>query len=250
MEIKQTTDYSMFKMLEDNREIKDARVAKMLMLIQDCNDLHLHPIIVNKNMEVVDGQTRLAAAKLLEVPIYYMVDEDYNSRKMISINMSQDRWSKEDFLKYWLVHGSDEYIKLKNFMDESGFSLNVAIRWNGEGGDDMKAFKDGNFKLNLQPKHYRAIEATVRFMDFLKDTGFKAERMYISRYFHLACKHFFMHQKVCHDRFFDRLELCPIRFKYVSNKNDYLRQLVDIYNYDMRKNKLELDFEKGTLKIL
>lgn len=249
MEILQTTDYDMFKLLEDNRDVKDSRVAKMIMMIQDCNDLHLHPIIVNKNMEVVDGQTRLAVAKILEVPVYYIVDENYSSKKMISINTIQDKWSREDFMKYWMVHGSDEYVKLKNFMDETGFNLNIALRWNGEGGDDLKEFKDGTYKMHLQPKHYRAIDATIKFMDFLKDTGFKAERMFTARYFHLACKYFFTHPKVCHERFFERLELCPIRFKYVSNKNDYMRQLVDIYNYDMRKNKLDLEFEKGMLKI-
>lgn len=249
MEILKTTDYDMFKLLEDNRDIKDARVARLVLMIQDCNDLHLHPIIVNKNMEVIDGQTRLSAAKMLEVPIYYIVDENYSSKKMITINTSQDSWTVADFMKYWLIHGSEEYLKLKNFMDETNFSLQICLRWNGEGGEDTKMFKEGKFEFKVQPKHRRAIDAVLRFIEFLRDTGFRAERMYQSRNFHQASKIFFMDQKVDHERFFDRLERCPIRFKYVIGKDDYVRQFVDIYNYDMRKNKLEIVYERGTLKL-
>jgi hypothetical protein len=68
--IYKTTDYDIFKTLAENRPISVKQVGKLVREIQRKNMLHIKPIDVTADMEVVDGQHRLAAARELGVPIY------------------------------------------------------------------------------------------------------------------------------------------------------------------------------------
>lgn len=57
----ETTNYSKFKKMLDNREVSPNRVQKIVKSIDQVGYV-MSPIIVNEKMEVIDGQGRLAAA--------------------------------------------------------------------------------------------------------------------------------------------------------------------------------------------
>lgn len=62
-----TDKYSIFRRLSGNRDVKEARVKKIMRSIEKVGYIP-NPIIVNENMEVVDGQGRLEAVKRLGLP--------------------------------------------------------------------------------------------------------------------------------------------------------------------------------------
>lgn len=71
--MKETKDYNIFKKHPNNREIFHANLEKIKRSIQIKNLLEYRPIIVDKKMQVIDGQHRLEAARQLGVPIYYQM---------------------------------------------------------------------------------------------------------------------------------------------------------------------------------
>ena len=74
--IQRTTTLDKFKLKKGNRFINEAHVKALIDSIKKHNLLHLQPIIVDTNMNVIDGQHRLKAAERLQVPIYYVIAAD------------------------------------------------------------------------------------------------------------------------------------------------------------------------------
>lgn len=239
--INKTDDYSIFRYREDNREVHQVHVARLKASIQNHNDLHLNPIIVNKDMEVIDGQHRLAAAKALGIEVYYVIDEHYDPAKMITFNTLQKQWKPEDFLNYWMKHGREDYRKLKDFMDDLDFPLSAMLKWlSFDGGRTYKDFKAGSFKFSVNERLLKSLITVKKYIAFMKERNFKPQTIFSQGAFHEACRNFFMNRLVDHERFFARLEVTPYQLRYCQLWQDYFEQLVELYNYDMRKDRIRL----------
>lgn len=145
--ILKTKDYTIFSFREDNRaKIDQYHVKRLTQSIQERNLLELAPIIVNEKMEVIDGQHRLMAAKILGVDIYYQ-QMDLLAQDIIVMNVSKS-WTLTDYLNFHCKHQNDEYIKLRAFMQEHGLSLKVALNIVvGERKSEYQEFKIGRFKF-------------------------------------------------------------------------------------------------------
>lgn len=148
--IKNTKEYGLFKFRPDNREkISQSHVDRLKNSIQTRNLLHLKPIIVNKDYEVLDGQHRLLAAKSLGVEIYYEMKADLQVDDIITLNISKS-WGSSDYLNFHCQHGNQNYIKLKEFLGKSRLSLKVALTMfygcqQGRNNTNYHLFKIGKF---------------------------------------------------------------------------------------------------------
>lgn len=96
-DIKTTTDYSMFKWLEGNRNINEVNKYNLIDNINK-NGYIGSPIIVNENMEIIDGQHRYEACKYLGVPIPYIVVEGLTIKDVITMNNSGRKWKNIDYI--------------------------------------------------------------------------------------------------------------------------------------------------------
>ena len=72
--ILKTTEYTMFKFIKGNRPINYTHVGNLVNSIKE-KDLAM-PIIVDQDMNVVDGQHRLKAYEILSKPVTYIVKKD------------------------------------------------------------------------------------------------------------------------------------------------------------------------------
>ena len=72
-------NYTKFTLLDDNRDINDVHVEALAKSMKKSGQLM--PIIVNENLEVLDGQHRLKACELLGLPVAYVVNIGGNSRQ-------------------------------------------------------------------------------------------------------------------------------------------------------------------------
>ena len=68
-----TKDYSIFKKLTGNRSTELERITKICDSIREVGYI-TSPILVNENMEVIDGQGRLEAFKELGIPVEYIIE--------------------------------------------------------------------------------------------------------------------------------------------------------------------------------
>lgn len=132
------------------------------------NMLHLRPIIVNNDMEIIDGQHRLAAAKLLKLEVPYKVDENSSEKDVILLNNNQKSWTLEDYLNFYINQGNEEYKKLKEFKDNYGFEdLSSNLLLLGQhGGNYRESFKSGNF---VMAKHLFVVKLKLEFIQATVD---------------------------------------------------------------------------------
>lgn len=147
--IQKTRNYEMFKFTKKNREkIVPKDVDKIAESIRAKNLLHMRPIIVNKDYEVLDGQHRLLAAKQLGVEIYYDLQEELDTSDIIALNSSKN-WGLVDYMNFHVLEGKEEYLKLKKFMDKYDLNLKVALGiFYGLDSSKYSDFKIGKFIFN------------------------------------------------------------------------------------------------------
>lgn len=92
MQLQNTKDYESFRYLLSNREVNKLHVGRLVKSIAKNNLLHLNPVIVNPNMEVIDGQHRIAAAELLGVPVYFQIDDNVSKKDLSDLNSVKKNW--------------------------------------------------------------------------------------------------------------------------------------------------------------
>jgi hypothetical protein len=237
-----TKDYELFKFREDNRQINKSHVKKLVESLKIDNDLHLHPIVVNEKMEVIDGQHRLTAAKALDLEVTYVIDKNFDPSKLITLNTTQKRWSTDDYLNYWLIHGSNDYLLLGDFIKDFGFTLVITLIWitNTTSNQIMDYFKKGCFKFKIDPLILEAMLTSKALINIMIQTNYKVQKLYNQNCFHKALKSFLTNPVVIHERFLDRFEKSPYKISFTTSMKEYVIQFVDIYNYDMRKEKIKL----------
>lgn len=112
-----TKDYSIFKRLTGNRDIPESRIAKITASIQEIGWVR-NPIVVNENMEVIDGQGRLTALQRLGLPIEYIIAEGAGSKECIYMNMNMVNWKLPDFIKSYAEQGNPNYQRLLGLMQK------------------------------------------------------------------------------------------------------------------------------------
>src|SRR5258708_2908989 len=82
-------EYDSFKILNSNRKLNKLHLKRLEEIISVNNRLHLHPILVNADYEVIDGQHRLSVARKLGVPIYYIKSDIIARKHIIECNANQ-----------------------------------------------------------------------------------------------------------------------------------------------------------------
>jgi len=236
-----TNDYDKFNVRADNRIVSEHHVKQLMSSIKNHDKTSLNPIMVNSNYEIIDGQHRFHACKNLDLPIYYIVDNDFQKNQMIALNTSQKNWSLNDYLRYYMQNGSHDYIKLKDFMDDVGFPLSITLKWiANKTSNSYKQFKVGGFKFQLAQERMNAIIAASRFIEHLKSKDFKPISVYYNASFHEALMSFFLSPLCDVERFFDRLEKAQHKFHNCMGKTNFLKQLLEIYNYEKQKDRLKI----------
>ena len=129
MEIKQTTDYGLFKLMSKNRPVGNSSIKKLARSIS-CNDLTPYkPIIVDKDFRIVDGQHRFLACKYLNKPIYFlqMADDIDGDSAMITLNTYQKSWRQEEFLNFHAETKGGQWKELQDFEKEHKLGISNSI---------------------------------------------------------------------------------------------------------------------------
>lgn len=244
-ETKMTKDYNLFKFLECNRNIDESNLRKLINSMSIKYLGELRPITVNTKYEILDGQHRFKAAQSLGLPIYYVIDRTLEKGDIILLNSAQQIWKKEDFLKYYVQSGMEEYIKFQNYMKKCGFLFSIAFQLlntsrNSKEGDE---FKSGKYIFNEEKANRieNKLSDVNVICDFFKEkvTGsFKFINQAIFKHSLLSICCF---SDFDLKTFLNKLEYNLHKFRRCSTKGTYLEQWIEIYNW---KNKNPLNGDK------
>ena len=118
-----TQDYDKFIFRNDNRDINWNHVQALVRSFRQYPDWHLSPINVTPDFEIIDGQHRLHAARILNAEFFYVIDYNFESSKISNLNRHQKNLNQADYVKtlqQMVIHIT------KNFKD---FRKNINFRF-------------------------------------------------------------------------------------------------------------------------
>lgn len=237
--IKKTKNYDQFILRQDNREgIHQPHVERLMESIRAKNLLEWRPILVNKKMEVLDGQHRLMAAKALDFEIWYEINEDMTSGDIILMNIAK-AWTMGDYMNYYYKNGFEEYKKLDEFMKRNRISLKVALNITiGSAPSAMHEFKIGGFvfKHDLFSESLDVCWETIEYIK--KMNGYSTYTLSVR--FWKALIKLVRHESFCDKKWMNNLAKMHYRFGPKASVEDYLKLMMEVHNW---RNEIKLSLE-------
>lgn len=167
--IQKTTDYGSFKYIVSNREISKGHVNKLVKSISKNNLLHLNPVIVNPNMEVIDGQHRIAAAEQLGLEVFYQVDEKVSKKDLSDLNSVKKNWSTMDYVNYWTIEkaiGFDQLSKFLSVYPQLPPSTALMLL-SADGSRDIVSLKEGVVDTSNMDHGVKIAEIITQFAEIV-----------------------------------------------------------------------------------
>lgn len=232
--IQSTNQYDLFKQLDTNRKVDRVHVAKLVRAIRAKNLLHLNPIVVDSEMNIIDGQHRLQAAKQLRVPVYYTKDNKVSQDDIASMNSNKKNWTLTDYINFYVNKGVPDFVKF-NKLREKYPDMAVAMlmiicsaggKRNGnlarEGELDISNIDNADTIMQQlgDYKQYTDQADSARFIEafiFLNNSG-----------------------QYDHERMMSKVAANPTAIVPCANKKQYIQLLQTIYNKGVHERNIVL----------
>lgn len=226
-----TNKYNMFKRLEGNRKVSDARVAIIKANIERVGYI-TNPIIVNEKYEIIEGQGRLKALKELNLPIDYIIHYGAGIEECIALNMKNTNWKLQDFIDSYAERGYISYERIKSLQEKYAYGLGVlATATKLLGKFDYSKVKDGSLEIT-EEEYMNAIER-LEWIDtiapYCKKCNGELTFLYQSL---MICKEF---SKIEEDKLKDRTISYNSTMLPFANIPDCMKALEEIYNRGRRE---------------
>lgn len=150
----ETTNYDQFIIPAGVEFPTESRIQSLAELITHRNELRWNPIRVTPYLEVFDGKRRLEAARLLQVPLTYLVDETLSVGDIVMERGEARGWEFDQYCLYYAEQGRSDYRRLLAFSDQHGLPKGAAASLLTGGKaeasntqDVLLAFKRGQFRV-------------------------------------------------------------------------------------------------------
>ena len=247
-----TSNLEIFKTISGNRVPNLQHVRRLVASIKEYG-MKCNPILVNENMEVIDGQHRLLASKECNSKIYFIVLKGYGLQEVHTLNLNQKNWTKSDFMNGYADMGISSYVTLRNFCKKNAdFNLSDCISLcsnitsssskgisqkfapsSKDKGKQLEVFEEGTWvarDVNLAQTNADKIRLIKPYYNGYNRSTFVGTMLTL-----LTNKSFDFNE------FMHKLRLQPTALVDCSNREQYKTLIEDIYNYRSR-NKVNLRY--------
>lgn len=234
--IEMTEDYDMFKYLLGNRKIDQAHVQKLVRAMR-ANDLFT-PILVNKKMEIIDGQHRLEARRQLKFIVPYYVIGDYGLADVQMLNSQQKNWTIKDYTESYIALGKKDYEIYKWFRERYKLShlVSAGLLSGEDSGRSSKLsaiFNSGLLKVTSLEEAKQKADLLERIAPYF---AYYQDQRFANAFFEILPKKVFDVEK-----FIRRLENNPGLLEKRATKDQYIDEIEKAYNY-RSQNKVGLRY--------
>lgn len=238
-QVYRTSDYSIFKFRNDNRNVKNSNVKRLTKRMKATGWVTGSVILVNERFEILDGQHRYLAAVEAGVPIDYMIVNGAGFETIRDVNTLVHGWNIIDHLDGYVKTGHVHYQLLDRFMTnfpELRPTECMMLVKNGTGSAARDVFESGKFETKDMKKAYTWGHQIMSLKKYFPDGYNKA-------IFVRALVRVFMKPQFNFDDFLNRLKLRPTSLKPCGTVEQYLELIENIYNYRRRTDeKVNLRF--------
>jgi hypothetical protein len=165
IQILESNNYSKFEMTEFNRDVRITKRLEASMLKHGWIDACPLHVIRNGGgkLKIKQGHHRFIAAQNIGIPVKYVECRD--DATIFDLEATTVRWSMQDYLVSHCRTGKKEYLKVRQYCDESGISLQLAISMLGgqaAGSDNFQRdFKEGRYKTKEESNHADTVKDIV-----------------------------------------------------------------------------------------
>lgn len=229
MMIHETQDYDKLELLPFNRNIRKTKALEESM--RKYGFLTPYPLNVMENgngkLKIKDGHHRYFVARLLAIPVKYVVSHvDITVRE---IDDATNKWTTNDYISGHCKHGdSTDYTALKRYCEESGIGIKLAVSLlsdSGKRNSNTNNFKDGEFKVSEQHKHAINVKNVVIQM---KQSGIV---FYNNSSLVSAISKILMVGELSIDQLMSKIKSHSAMFEKKASVKQYVDMLDKIYNY-------------------
>lgn len=159
-----TTDYEDFNFIEENREISNYHVNRLVNSVEE--GYTFPPIIVDENMNVIDGQHRLKAHEQAGAPIQFIIQANMKEHTLQKANSDVVKWSTAQHVDYHVKQGNEHYQKLKDFKSYSEMPWSQSVRILGKSKDPKiisvaKILEYGLFEVKHEEDAYTFVDEVI-----------------------------------------------------------------------------------------
>lgn len=232
--VQQTMDYDKFKILYGNREILEPRVNKIKKSMQ--KKVIRNPIIVNENMEIIDGQGRFTALKQMGLPIEYIIVPHIGMDECHLMNQLQTNWTTMDYIKSHAKQGNQNFVLLLKAIADSksryGYCATDVLRAANKSGKDKSENGTGD-KIRSGTLVYTENDYS-KSIKMLKMVDEIAEILCLEKVttqFLAALINAFNEEGYNHERMKKNLAKNRNNFVITSTSAEQAREITRVYNY-------------------
>lgn len=233
IKIYKETDYSVFKKLLGNRDVKQERINAIVESIKKIGYQRV-PILVNEKYEIIDGQGRVEACKALGLPIYFEIQEGIGIEECIAMNIKMKNWNIYDFVESYAAQGNSNYTKLQNYEKEYPNMSIIEIAM------CLSESRSKNIERPLRDGTYQMIESedTIGCLVFVNSVveNLKNIRGGSQQYIPILVG-LYKFDLIDEERMEKAINTHIGTMKPAYNAEDALTELQNVYNYHIRHNE-------------
>ena len=223
-----TTDYEKFSFIKGNRGISESQVNAIVNnIVNDTDLLRYNPILVNRNMGVLDGQHRLLAAQKAGVTIWWNVaPDDINLLTIANLN-NGNKWSPKNFVSLYAASNKKAYILFRKFYSDYKLSTSTALLLFGR--QTMRSLREGTLHANdllMYEEFAEALTDVRKYVYFAKFNRFAD-----------AFTRIYTHPEYDHKRMLTKLKQRKDAIIRMATVEDHMRMLEEIYNHKLSSDK-------------
>lgn len=228
--IYETKDYNSFTLLKENREIKKSHVDYFVKELKE-NGQQI-PFKVNRQNQILEGQHRFSACKILDIPFQFFYSNNKDSKKqqiksLINLQKGLD-WSIKNHLDTQIVIGNHAYIQFKALADKHYvFTLSTLVDLCTNG--NSKIFKEGKLKTDSFTFAGEILTSVKRLKPFYK--------FYNRSTFVIALARLAKNPQFDLNYFEEKAYTCSNLLVGCNGRDAYMDMIINLYNFK-KKNKI------------
>jgi len=226
----------------------------MIESIQHRDMTSVHPIVVKKDFDIlwiINGQTRFAACKALNKPIYYILAPDWVDKENdIAFCQEQRKWEAPDHLRFWSNgnDGRESYVFVNEIVEQYKLMkyIGMIVTLCSDDKGAMKKWSKGNFRItknkDLLKKYFYEMNEMKKFIQ-TKFTKIKITKNNMVGLFRLTTNKWFDLEHMI-AKMGKNLDDVLTGMECKSVKNCY-EKLVEIWNTKKGRNRVDVDKDES-----